>query len=207
MDSIILKPKVNGKGQPINPEELPALRIYQRYNRYLRLGRTDEEAAELALRVPGGPCIVCKKKPSVVNSTKGLCGECGTANRIKKSRERAKLQTERLKKNRPAAAICLCGCGLECRSGASYAKKEHRDQHEKAQRQAHRQPRAYSRPEQSRKMNSVPKADRKVEVISPKPEPVNVAGVEVKKVSNLYCRPTLRNFFGDENGKEWSAVD
>jgi len=107
MDTRILKPRVNDKGQPLNPEELPALRIYQRYARFRKLGRTEEEAAELALREVG-------KCQEVENGIK--CGAVAVTARAfrcemhKKKNDLARAKAARKKGNHFVPRVCqVCG--------------------------------------------------------------------------------------------------
>jgi hypothetical protein len=62
--------------------------------------------------------------------------------------------------------LCACGCGEKCRSGATYATKQHREAHERETRQKHRQPRAYEKPPASQKMQRMSKVEKRaVEVV------------------------------------------
>lgn len=70
MDSRIIKPKVDSKGNPKDPADMPILRTYQRYNRFIRAGKTPEQAAELALREPG----ICHKILKTVDRAGQKCG-------------------------------------------------------------------------------------------------------------------------------------
>lgn len=78
MDPRITKPKVNDKGAPKNPDELPALRTYQRYIRYIKNGRPEEEAVALALRVAG----VCDE---ILKEGERAGEKCGAAAKTTKS--------------------------------------------------------------------------------------------------------------------------
>ena len=110
-------------------------------------------------------CINCKERPQKPNSRKGLCDPCTVEDTLAKARLRAADQHRR----RMADAIvvmCACGCGQKCRSGATYATKQHREAHERETRQKHRQPRAYEKPPASQKMQRMSKVEKRaVEVV------------------------------------------
>lgn len=93
--TVILKPPTTTHGVPKNPDDIQALRTYQRYQRYILRGRSEEEATSLALREKG----VCSRvlpsgetcgRPSMTK--KGhTCGECKRLDYM----ERARRQRER----------------------------------------------------------------------------------------------------------------
>lgn len=105
-------------------------------------------------------CVKCKDKPQKPNSHKGLCEACTVEDTLAKARLRAADQHRR----RMADAIvvlCACGCGERCRSGASYATKQHRETHERETREKHRQPRSYDKPPQAQKLQRMTKVEKR----------------------------------------------
>ena len=151
-------------------------------------------------------CTNCKTKPQKKNSRKGLCAECTREDDLAKARLRAADQTRRLQSQRDTR-LCACGCGERCRSGASYATKQHRLTHQRETKEKHRQPRVYPKAEHDRKLKHLPFVERRQNELAPKPEPVQVEGIEIRRVASPLWRPTLRNLFGDDSGQSWNAAD
>lgn len=105
-------------------------------------------------------CIKCKEKPQKPNSRKGLCDPCTVEDTLAKARLRAADQHRRRMAD-AVVVLCACGCGERCRSGATYATKQHRETHERETRQKHRQPRAYEKPPASQKMQRMSKVEKR----------------------------------------------
>jgi len=155
-------------------------------------------------------CTKCHNEPQKRNSRKGLCATCTKEDDAEKARKRAAAQAKRLKAQRNPAQ-CRCGCGEDCRTGATYATKAHRIEHTrrlKAEAKAHRQTPRPPKPERHQKMQTMPVAASKrmfeahpITDIQPTP------GTEVRKLANPFWRPSLRNLFGDDNGQTWNAAD
>lgn len=110
-------------------------------------------------------CINCKERPQKPNSRKGLCDPCTVEDTLAKARLRAADQHRRRMAD-VIVVLCACGCGEKCRSGATYATKQHRETHERETRQKHRQPRAYEKPPASQKLHRMSKVEKsEVEVL------------------------------------------
>ena len=105
-------------------------------------------------------CTKCKEKPQKPNSRKGLCDPCTVEDTLAKARVRAADQYRRRMAD-VIVVLCACGCGEKCRSGATYATKQHRETHERETRQKHRQPRAYDKPPASQKMQRMSQVEQR----------------------------------------------
>jgi hypothetical protein len=111
-------------------------------------------------------CVKCKEKPQKPNSRKGLCDACTTEDTLAKARLRAADQHRR-RMAEVEVVLCACGCGERCRSGATYATKQHRETHERETREKHRQPRSYDKPPQAQKLQRMTKVEKKAVDVLP----------------------------------------
>jgi hypothetical protein len=111
-------------------------------------------------------CTKCKQQPQKLNSRKGLCEACTVEDTLAKARIRAAKQHRRRMAD-TIVVLCACGCGERCRSGATYATKQHRETHERETREKHRQPRSYDKPPQSQKLQRMTKVEKREVVVLP----------------------------------------
>ena len=149
-------------------------------------------------------CIKCKENPQKSNSRKGLCDGCTKDDNAAKSRLRAAEQHRRRMAD-VIVVLCACGCGEKCRSGATYATKQHRETHERETRQKHRQPRAYEKPPASQKMQRMSKVEKREvvhgEVLDTPEERARVAELESRARAARMATPVLSRW---ERDSLWS---
>jgi hypothetical protein len=151
------------------------------HNKCRRCGNLDQSRRRKARKQPRIPrekpvkvepikepmtCTKCKEKPQKLNSRKGLCEACTVEDTLAKARIRAAEQHRRRMAD-TIVVLCACGCGERCRSGATYATKQHRETHERETREKHRQPRSYDKPPQSQKLQRMTKVEKREVVVLP----------------------------------------
>lgn len=110
---------------------------------------------------PTAPCTRCKLNTQRPNSKRGLCYTCSNADDLEKARVRAAEQHKRKMAKAAPRKLCACGCGEKCRAGATYFTTQHREDHERSQRDEHRQPRVYVKPPESQKLQRMSRAEKR----------------------------------------------
>lgn len=199
----IPRPARDSNGRAVDPTEQSALVRFDAIQRHIRGGRTFEEAVAYYDR-PQGVCP-CGKP---ARSRKGrICYDCYLAamtRRMKAYRKEEKQAGARLvvSNGRP----CACGCGVMVFGLAQKRTPECAARHKAAQdRERQRLRYVAKKPAPPPAPPKKPATRREPEFSEPV-KPVDVSGYTVVRVPS-FARPGLRNLFGDDQGRCWSAAD
>lgn len=164
-----------------------------------------------------GPCKRCGVAERSLKSSRGFCVSC-SFNFKEESRRLANAKyRKKLKEARPVR-LCACGCGRPCtdRTRWLYATDKCAETMESQKRNARQRAkraeqakaeRKYTQYRPAKKVQDRPYAESREAVAQAEPpRPVDVRGHTVTRVPS-FGRPGLRNLFGDDQGRTWSAAD
>lgn len=198
------RPARDANGRAIDPSQQEALVRFDALARHIRGGKTYEEAVAYYDR-PQGVCS-CGKP---ARSKKGrVCYDCycaSMARRMKAYRQEGDSKVG-VRLVVSGGRPCACGCGVQVFGLAQKRTPECAARHKAAQdRERQRLRYVAKNPAPPPAPPKKPATKREPEFSEPV-KPVDVSGYTVTRVPS-FARPGLRNLFGDDQGRCWSAAD